>query len=209
MVNIMIADDHVLIREGLKKIIKTAPEMMVVAEAENADQVMENLKREKLDIVLLDISLHGKSGLELLKGIKLNYPKLPVLILTMHPESRYGIRALKAGASGYMTKESPPEELIAAIRKLVQGRKHVSPPLAEKLAFNLEADFENAHELLSGREYEVLFLIAVGKRVRDIAQEMNLSSSTVNTYRTRILQKMHLKTDAEIIRYVIQHKLID
>ena len=209
MIKILIADDHALIREGLKKIIKTAPEMAVAAEAENADQVIESLEKNELDIVLLDISLPGKNGLELLKEIKFNRPKLPVLVLTMHPESRYGIQALKAGASGYLTKDSPPDELIVAIRKVAQGRKHVSPLLAEKLVFHLKGDFEKTHEMLSDREFQVFRLIGTGKSARDIAEELNLSMSTVNTYRTRILQKMNLKTDAEIIRYAIQHKLVD
>lgn len=210
MVRILIADDHVLIREGLKKILKTAPEMVVIAEAGDAREVIQAIKSNELDVVVLDISLPGKSGLELLKDIKLDHPKLPILILSMHPEDRFAVRALKAGAAGYVTKESAAEELIKAIRKVIQGRKHVSAALAEKLAFNLEADTERPpHEELSDREYQVLCLIAAGKTVRQISEELYLSMSTVNTYRARILQKMNMKTDAELIRYAIQNQLID
>jgi two-component system, NarL family, invasion response regulator UvrY len=210
MVRILIADDHVLIREGLKKILKTAPEMVVVAEAGDAREVIQAIKNNELDVVVLDISLPGKSGLELLKDIKIDHPKLPILILSMHPEDRFAVRALKAGAAGYVTKESAADDLIKAIRKVIQGRKHVSASLAEKLAFNLEADTEKPpHEELSDREYQVLCLIASGKTVRQISEELYLSMSTVNTYRARILQKMNMKTDAELIRYAIQNQLID
>jgi two-component system, NarL family, invasion response regulator UvrY len=184
--------------------------MIVVAEAGDAREVIQAIKTNELDVVVLDISLPGKSGLELLKDVKLEHPKLPILILSMHPEDRFAVRALKAGAAGYVTKESAAEELIKAIRKVIQGRKHVSAALAEKLAFNLEADTEKpAHEELSDREYQVLCLIAAGKTVRQISEELYLSMSTVNTYRARILQKMNMKTDAELIRYAIQNQLID
>ena len=210
MLKVLIADDHALIREGLKKILQGAQDISVIREAQNAREVIEEVNKEELDVVVLDISLPGKSGLELLKDIKQYYPKLPVLILSMHPEDRFAVRALKAGAAGYITKESAVEELIKAIRKVVQGRKYVSPALAEKLAFDLEADTGRPpHENLSDREYQVLCLIATGKRVREIAGELFLSMSTVNTYRSRILEKMNMKTDAELIRYAVQNHLID
>lgn len=210
MLKVLVADDHALIREGLKKILKTAQEISVIREAQNAREVIEELKKGDLDVVILDISLPGKSGLELLKDLKQYYPKLPVLILSMHPEDRFAVRALKAGASGYVTKESAVDELINAIRKVVQGRKYVSPALAEKLAFDLETDTgKPLHEGLSDREYQVMCLIAAGRSVRQIAAELFLSMSTVNTYRARILEKMNMKTDAELIRYAVQNQLID
>jgi two-component system invasion response regulator UvrY len=209
MIKILIADDHVLIREGLKKILKAAPDISVVNEAQNAREVFQQVNAE-LDVVVLDISLPGKSGLELLKDLKQQFPKMPVLILSMHPEDRFAIRALKAGAAGYVTKESAADELIKAIRKVVQGRKYVSPGLAEKLAFDLETDTAKpVHENLSDREYQVMCMIASGKTVRQIAAELFLSMSTINTYRARILEKMNMKTDAELIRYAVQNQLVD
>ncbi len=210
MLRVLIADDHALIREGMKKILKAAQEISVIREAQNAREVIEEVKKGELDVVILDISLPGKSGLELLKDLKEQYPKLPVLILSMHPEDRFAVRALKAGASGYVTKESAVDDLINAIRKVVQGRKYVSPALAEKLAFDLETDTgKPLHEGLSDREYQVMCLIAAGRSVRQIAAELFLSMSTVNTYRARILEKMNMKTDAELIRYAVQNQLID
>jgi two-component system, NarL family, invasion response regulator UvrY len=210
MLKVLIADDHALIREGLKKILKAAQDISVIREAQNAREVIEEAKKGDLDVVVLDISLPGKSGLELLKDLKQYYPKLPVLMLSMHPEDRFAVRALKAGAAGYVTKESAVDELIKAIRKVVQGRKYVSPQLAEKLAFALETDTgKPVHENLSDREYQVMCLIAGGKSVRQIASELFLSMSTVNTYRARILQKMNMRTDAELIRYAVQNQLVD
>jgi DNA-binding NarL/FixJ family response regulator len=210
MLRILIADDHALIREGLKKILKAAQDINVVSEAQNAREVIEEVKKQELDVVILDISLPGKSGLELLKDLKMDYPKLPILILSMHPEDRFAVRALKAGAAGYVTKESAVEELVKAVRKVVQGRKYVSPALAEKLAFDLETDTgKPPHENLSDREYQVMCLIAIGKSVREIASELYLSISTVNTYRGRILEKMNMKTDADLIRYAVQNQLVD
>jgi two-component system, NarL family, invasion response regulator UvrY len=210
MIKILIADDHVLIREGLRKILKEAPDMSVISEAQNAREVFERLKENSPDVVVLDISLPGKSGLEILKDLKQEKPDIPVLILSMHPEDRFAVRALKAGAAGYVTKESAAQDLIKAIRKVVQGRKYVSAALAEKLAFDLEASTGKAlHELLSDREYQVMCMIAAGKTVKEISAELFLSISTVNTYRARILEKMNMKTDAELIRYAIENQLID
>jgi len=210
MIKILIADDHVLIREGLRKILKEAPDMTVVSEAQNAREVFDHLKETNPDVVVLDISLPGKSGLEILKDLKQEKPDLPVLILSMHPEDRFAVRALKAGAAGYVTKESAAQDLIKAIRKVVQGRKYVSTSLAEKLAFDLEVSTgKPLHELLSDREYQVMCMIAAGKAVKEISGELFLSVSTVNTYRARILEKMNMKTDAELIRYAIENQLID
>lgn len=210
MLKVLVADDHTLIREGLKKILKTAEDISFVLEAQNAREVIEQINKEALDVVIMDISLPGKSGLELLKDVKKDHPKLPILILSMHPEERFAIRALKAGASGYITKESAVEELIKAVRKVVQGKKYVSAGLAERLAVDLELDIEKPlHESLSDREYQILCMIASGKTVRQIAAELFLSKSTVTTYRVRILEKMNMKTDAELIRYALQNQLID
>lgn len=210
MIRILIADDHVLIREGLKKILKEAPDIEVSGEAEDARSIFEQFENQEIDVVVLDISLPGKSGLEILKDIKIRKPDIPVLILSMHPEDRFAIRALKAGASGYITKETAAKELISAIRKVVRGGKYVSATLAERLAFDLEAKTgKPAHELLSDREYQVLCMISTGKTIKEIAQELFLSVSTVNTYRARILDKMNMNTDAELIRYAIQNHLVD
>ncbi|HET6266988.1 MAG TPA: response regulator transcription factor [Acidobacteriota bacterium] len=210
MIRILIADDHVLIREGLKKIIKEDSLMEVAAEAQDAREIFERLKQGKIDIVVLDLSLPGKNGLEILKDLKEQNPNLPVLILSMHPEDRFAVRALKAGASGYLTKESAAQELIKAIRHIVQGRKYVSPTLAENLALYLQEGTERPpHETLSDREYQILCLIAGGKTMKEIAQRLFLSISTVNTYRSRVLSKMNMKNDADLIRYAVQNRLVD
>ncbi len=209
MIKILIADDHVLIREGLKKVLNTAPEIVVSAEANNASEVMEALKKEVPDVLVLDISFPEKNGLDLLSEIKISHPKLPVLILSMHPEERYGVRALKAGAAGYVTKETAAEQLIPAIRKVVQGRKYVSPALSERLALNLETHSEKPHELLSDREFQVFRLLIIGETVRQISEELSLSMSTVNTYRTRILQKMNMNNDAQLIHYAIRSGIVE
>ena len=209
-IKILIADDHVLIREGLKKILKSASDITVVSEAQNSKEVFEELQKHEVDVVVLDISFPGKSGLEILKDLKQQYPKLPVLILSMHPEDRFATRSFKAGAAGYITKDSAAEELIRAIRKVVDSRKYVSSTLAEKLAFNLESDAgKPLHETLSDREYQVLCMIAMGKTVKDIAAELSLSINTINTYRARVLEKMKMSKDAELIRYALQNRLVE
>jgi two-component system, NarL family, invasion response regulator UvrY len=207
MIKILIADDHPLIREGLLRILKSAPEMTVVAQASSADEAMEHVQKLEIDIVLLDISLPGRSGLEILGEIRTLFPKLPVLVISMYPEERYAVQALKKGASGYLTKEGAADQLIQAIRKVLQGRKYVSAVLAEKLARNLLGDSERSHEKLSDRELEVFRLISVGRTIRQISEELSLSMSTINTYRARILEKMNMKSDAELIRYAIQNDI--
>ena len=207
MIRILIADDHPLIREGVLKILKSAPEMTVVAQASTADEALDYVKKLEVDIVILDISLPGRSGLELLVEIRTLFPKLPVLVLSMYPEERYAVQALKKGASGYLTKEGAADQLILAIRKVMQGRKYVSAGLAEKLALNLSGDTERSHEKLSDRELEVFRLISVGRTIRQISEQLSLSMSTINTYRSRILEKMNMKSDAELIRYAIQNDI--
>jgi DNA-binding NarL/FixJ family response regulator len=210
MVNIIIVDDHPIVRQGLKQILSEEPDMAVFGEAQNSQEVLELIRKQDWDIVVLDISMPGRGGLDVLKEIKHERPKLPVLILSIHPEDQYAVRALKAGASGYLTKESAPEALVRAIRKILRGGKYVSSTLAEKLAYNLEAETEKPlHETLSDREYQVMLMIAQGKTTNAIAEEMALSIKTVSTYRARILEKMKMNTIADITYYVIKNNLLD
>jgi two-component system invasion response regulator UvrY len=210
MIKILIADDHRMFREGLKHILAEYPDLVVADEANNGQEVLDKIWKNNYDMVLLDITMPGMTGLEALKQLKNDKPKLPVLILSMHPEEQYAIRVLRAGASGYLTKESAPDELITAIRKISQGRKYITPSLAERLASEFEADSEKPlHDILSDREYQVLRMIAAGKTVKYIAKELSLSIKTVSTYRTRIMEKMKMKTNAEVMHYVIKYQLLD
>lgn len=210
MIRIFIADDHAVVREGLKQIVAQHPEMLVAGEAANGYEALEKVRKEKYDVVVLDISMPGLSGLDVLKQLKSEMPSMPVLILSMHSEEQFAVRTLKAGASGYLTKESAPEELVSAILRISKGRKYISTSLAEKLALELESDREKPlHHSLSDREYQVLCLIASGKRVKEIAEQLHLSEKTVSTYRARILEKMGMKTNAELIRYAIKNGLLE
>lgn len=210
MINILIADDHELFREGLKKILKPEPDMTVIAEATNGQQVYERVAEQEPDIVLLDISMPGESGLEVLEELKRRVRKTSVLILSMHPEDRFALRAFKMGAAGYITKESAVEELVQAIRKIVGGGKYVSPSFAEKLASDLVTDHSKLpHERLSNREFQIMRMIAAGKKIHTIAEELSLSRNSVNTYRTRILEKMALTSNAELTRYAVENNLIE
>lgn len=210
MINVLIADDHALIREGLKKILKNEPDMTLAGEAGNVQELNDQLGKLAVDIVLLDISMPGESGLDALKDLKQQNAHLPILILSVHPEHRFAIRALKAGASGYITKESAVEELVQAIRKIVAGGKYVSLALAEQLATEIEAGKDKPlHETLSDREYQVMCMIASGKKSTEIAEELSLSLSTVNTYRARIFEKMKLQSNVDLTRYAIENHLIE
>lgn len=210
MTRILIVDDHPIVREGLKQIVAKSADMIVGGEAVSGQEALNKLRSEHWDVVLLDISLPDRSGHEVLRQIKGEGMKVRVLVLSMLPEEQYAVRMLKAGASGYMTKESAPEELINAIRKISLGGKYISLPLAERLAFNLDDDSERPpHEALSDREYEVLCMIAAGKTVRLISEELLLSPKTISGYRARALAKMKLKNNAEITRYAIRNKLVD
>jgi len=210
MINILIADDHTIVRKGLKQILAETQDMVVAGEASNGFEVMEKVRNNHYDVLLLDISMPGKSGLDILKELKMENPKLPVLVLSMYPEEQYAVRVLRAGASGYLTKESAPEELVVAMRKVARGKKYVSPSLAEKLAVDLEVDASKPpHETLSDREYQVLCMIASGKTVGEIAEKLLLSAKTISTYRARILEKMNMKNSAELTHYAIQNKLVD
>jgi two-component system invasion response regulator UvrY len=209
VIRILISDDHAIVREGIKQILADTNDLVAAGEATNGHEVIEHVRREDWDMVLLDLAMPGKDGLETLKEIKREKPKLPVLVLSIYPEEQYAVRALKAGASGYLTKESAPEELIAAIRKVSQGGKYISSSLAENLASHLEVDADKpVHETLSDREYQVMLLIASGKTVKEIADEMCLSVKTVSTYRVRALSKMGMKNNSEFTYYAIKYGLI-
>jgi DNA-binding NarL/FixJ family response regulator len=209
MIKILIVDDHAIVRQGLKQIVAETSDISVAGEASNGQEALEKVWKNEYDVVVLDITMPGRGGLEALKQLKTIKPKLPVLILSMHPEEQYAMRVLKAGASGYLTKESAPEELVAALRKVSQGRRYLTSSLAEKLAFQLERDFrETPHEKLSDREFQIMSLIAAGKTVKEIAEELVLSSKTISTYRTRILRKMGMKNNAELMHYVITNELL-
>ena len=210
MIRIIIADDHPIVRAGMKQIISEASDMMVADEASDGHTLLNKIKKENFDVVILDITMPHMDGLDVLKQLKIEKPKLPVVILSIHPEDQYALRVLKAGASAYVTKTSAPDELINAIRKVFRGGKYISPSIAEKLAFQLDANFEEMpHEALSDREYQVLCTLASGKTVTEIADELSLSAKTVSTYRSRILEKMDMKNNAELIHYAVQNKLVD
>jgi two-component system invasion response regulator UvrY len=210
MVNVIVIDDHPIVRQGLKQILLEEADMAVYGEAQNSQEALNLIRKRDWDIVVLDISMPGRGGLDVLKEIKHERPKLPVLILSIHPEDQYAVRALKAGASGYLNKESAPEELVQAIRKILRGGKYVSSALAEKLVSDLGMGIEKPlHETLSDREYQVMLMIASGKTTSEIAEEMALSIKTVSTYRARILEKMGMKSNGDLTYYVIKNNLID
>jgi len=210
MIRILVADDHAIVREGLKQILADVSDMTVCDEAAGGAETLAKIRKREYDVVLLDISMPGRSGLEILKDIKAEHPKQPVLILSMHAEEQYAVRALRAGASGYLTKASAPDELIGAIRKVSYGRKYVSASLAEKLAFELDIDTKKPlHETLSDREYQVMLMIASGKSVKEIASEVCLSVKTISTYRARVMEKMKMKKNAELTLYAVRNRLMD
>ncbi|WP_304132011.1 response regulator transcription factor [Ignavibacterium album] len=209
-IKILIADDHAIVREGLKQIVAEEKDMTVLGEAENSETLMNLLEKDKWDIVILDINMPGRNGLEILKDIKQLYPDLPVLILSMFSEEQYGLRSIKAGASGYLKKVSAPDELVQAIRRIVSGRKYITETLAEKLAENLsEPKVNSLHEKLSDREFEIMCSIAQGKSAEEIANELSISVNTFYTYRNRILEKLSMRSNVEITQYAIRNKLID
>ncbi|MGE5445219.1 MAG: response regulator [Ignavibacteriales bacterium] len=210
MIKILIADDHAVVRRGLKQILAEEPDMTVFGEARNAREALKYVHEMDWDIVILDITMPDRSGLDVLRELKNIRPKLPVLVSSVHPEELYAVRAFKAGASGYITKRSAPNELIKAVRRVIEGRKYITVSLAEKLASDLELGSQKPlHEILSDREYQVACMIASGKTVKEISQEMYLTMRTIRTYRVRILIKMRMKSNAESIRYVIKNQLID
>ncbi len=209
MIRVLIADDHAVVLEGLKQIVSETPDLVISAQARDGQEVLEKIRSNSVDVVLLDIAMRGRSGLDTLMRIRRERPNLPVLVLSMHPEDQYAVRVLKAGASGYSTKDSAPDQLITAIRQVVTGWKYVSPSLAEKLAFDLESDAgKPPHASLSDREYEVLRLIAVGQTLKEVAHTLSLSTKTIGTCRARILEKLKMKNNGELTHYVIREGLI-
>jgi len=209
MVRIIIADDHTVVRKGLKQILLEEFPSALIEEVSDAEELLKKVMKSEWDVVISDLSMPGRSGLESLQQIKQYYPRLPVLILSVHSEEHYAIRVLKAGASGYLSKDTASDELVKAVNRVLLGKKYITASIAEKLASTLDQDNEKpSHEHLSDREFEVLKLIASGKSVSDIAAMLSLSVTTVSTYRARILTKMNMKTNADLTLYAIQNKLL-
>jgi two-component system, NarL family, invasion response regulator UvrY len=210
MIRIILVDDHPVVRRGLRDLVAEADDITVVGEAPDSEEMLTLLRTQDCDVLVMDISMPGRSGLEALKDVKQEHPGLPVLMLSMYPEDQYGVRALKLGASGYLTKGSAAEELVGAIRKVVTGRRYVSTCLAERLALNLAIDTARPlHELLSLRERQVLCMLATGKTLTKIGRELGLSVQTISTYRTRIMEKMGMENNEQIVHYAICHQLLD
>lgn len=209
-VRVLIADDHAIVRQGLKQILQDTQDLAAGGEAASGQQAIKMLREGKWDVVLLDISLPDKNGIEVLKQLKKEHPQLPVLILSMYSESQFAVRSLKAGASGYLCKQSAPEQLVTAIRQVAQGRKYLSPQMAEELANSIGADSERPpHESLSDREFQTLRMIASGKTLSQVAAELSLSVKTVSVYRARLLEKMKLKNNSELTHYAIKNHLVE
>lgn len=209
MIRLFIADDHPVVRAGLRGIVDGEPDFEVVGEACDGGDMLARIGRTPAEVLLLDVSMPGPGFLEVLRGLRQDHPRVAVLVLSVHPEDQYAVRALRAGAAGYLTKDHSPEELVAAIRKVHRGGKYVSPSLAERLAVGLEIGASDSpHEQLSNREYDVLCLLGSGRTVKEIASRLALSPKTVSTYRARVLEKMKLATNADLVRYAAQHGLI-
>lgn len=209
MIKVLVADDHPLLRTGLKQLLSEQPDLEVAGEAENSEVALRQLEEHHYDIIVLDLMMPGRGGLDALREIRRQHPALPILILSFHAEDQYAIRTIRAGANGYLSKENAPSEVVKAIRRILTGRKYVSPTLAEMLANSLDRDPERPpHELLSDREFQVLCKIASGMTVSQIAAESALSVKTVSTYRARVLEKMSMSNNSEITRYAIQNGLV-
>jgi DNA-binding NarL/FixJ family response regulator len=209
MIRVLIADDHAVVREGLKQIVAETPDMAVAGEASDGHQVLEFARTQDCDLVLLDLAMPGKDGLDTLRELKLIRPHLPVLILSVYPEDQYAVRLLRAGAAGYLTKESAPEELVAAIRKVSRGGRYVSETLGERLAFRLRSGADRPpHETLSDREFKVMLLLASGKTATEVADALCLSVKTISTYRSRALEKMNMRNNAQFSFYAMKHGLL-
>jgi two-component system invasion response regulator UvrY len=210
MIRVLIADDHPIVRQGLRQILSEIPDMVVAGEAVNGQEALDQVRAGGWDVLVLDITMPDRSGLDILRELRYQQPDLPVLVLSIHAEEQFAVRLLKAGASGYLTKENAPDELVKAIRKVVDGGKYISQSLAESLAFSLDvASDRPRHETLSDREFQVMQLMATGKTLTEIAEELSLSAKTVSTYRSRLLEKMNLKTNADIVRYAIENGLVE
>jgi two-component system, NarL family, invasion response regulator UvrY len=210
MIRVLIADDHAIVRKGLKQIVAETSDIEIVAEAEDYAEIMHKLRTLPVDVLVLDIGLPTKNGLEVLKIVKKELPRIHVLVLTMYPESQYALRSMRAGASGYLTKDSVPDRLVDAIRRIADGKKYITPELGEALAQFVDQDIDQlSHERLSDREFETLCLIASGKVLSEIAEELKLSPKTISVYRARMLEKMQLKNNAELTHYALKHKLVE
>ena len=209
MIRILIADDHLIVREGLKQLLSGERDFEVAGEAADGLEALKQLREHSFDVLLTDMSMPGRSGIELIKQVKSENPRLAILVLSMHKEKQYAVRALKAGALGYLTKESAPEQLVSAIRKVAGGGAFISPGVAERLALELGGNHDAApHTLLSDREYQIFMLIVAGEPIGGIADSLSLSVKTVSTHKTRILQKMQMTSSAELIYYAIRHQLV-
>ena len=209
MLRILLADDHAVVRQGVQQILAEAFAQATFGEAQNAHELLALVHQEHWDIVVLDLAMPGGNGLEALKQIKHDHPQLPVLILSMYPEDQYAVRTIRAGAAGYLNKESAPEELVQAIRKVLHGGEYISASVADELVLHARhEDDQPIHKHLSDREYQVLCLIAAGKEVKEISTELALSAKTISTYRARLLEKMNMKTNAELTHYAIQNALV-
>jgi DNA-binding NarL/FixJ family response regulator len=209
MIRIVIADDHTIMREGLKRILDGAEDVEVVGEAVDGFEVLTQVRKGGFDLLMLDLSMPGRSGVELIRQIKDEMPKLPILILTMHEEEQYAVRAIRAGARGYLTKESAGTQLLSAIRKVASGRPYISTAVAEQLAMDaMRSDEDLPHKQLSDREFEVFSLLVGGKSITDIAALLHLSVKTVSTHKTRILQKMGVPSLADLVQYAVAHRLL-
>jgi two-component system, NarL family, invasion response regulator UvrY len=207
-IHVLIADDHAIVRQGLRQILSETEDLLVAGEAEDGAEALRLARHQRCDVFLLDVSMPNRNGIDTLKQLKKEFPRLPVLILSMHPEEHYAVRAIKSGAAGYLTKQSAPELLVTAIRQVAGGKRFISPTLAEHLAAAISDDGEKLpHERITDREYQVLSRISSGKTITQIADELNLSVKTVSEYRKRLLEKMRLETTAELIRYGIEHGL--
>ena len=207
---ILIADDHPIFRAGVKEILLKEKDVESIGEADTGHKVLELARKRRWDVVLLDLTMPGKDGLQVLPELRREQPELPILVLSAHPEDQLALRLLKSGAAGYLTKDKAPDVLLTAIRKVLRGEKYISESLAEKIALDtVSGATKSLHEMLSQREYQVMAMIAAGKTGKEIAKKLFLSIRTVSTYRTRVLEKMNMKTNAELIRYALQNKLVD
>ena len=210
MIRIVIADDHAIVREGVKRIVAAGQDMVVLAEAADGNEVMQRVRDTEFDLLLLDMSMPGKSGIELIKHVKSEKPKLRVLVLSMHEETQYAVRAIKAGASGYVTKDSAGTQLVTAIRRVAGGGAFITPEVAEQLALGAMPGAEGpAHQRLSDREFEVFQLLVAGETVTDIASKLNLSGKTVSTHKARLMEKLGIDNQADLVRYAMKHGLSD
>jgi DNA-binding NarL/FixJ family response regulator len=210
VIRILVADDHGIVRKGLKQVVEEADGMEVTGEAENGEEALNLVRAHEFDVVILDIAMPGRGGLDVLRDLKKESPSLKVIVLSMHSEEQYAIRSLRDGASAYLTKNCPPDELLLAIRTVASGKRYITPSIAERLASYVESDTQGApHEKLSNRELQILLLIGSGNQVSEIADKLKLSVKTVSTYRSRVLVKMGMETNAHLIRYALQHRLVE